>query len=104
MKLFPLRLIFFFALLLPPLSSAASAQVTKATLKLSVADTQSNSVNGASVDITNEETGMKRTALTDNNGQATVAGLASGSYAVSLKKKIPRLHSANEPRSPSLAK
>jgi hypothetical protein len=66
-------------------SMTAIAQVTEATLKLSVADAQSSSVNGASVEITNEETGMKRIAVTDNNGQATVAGLPSGSYAVSLK-------------------
>ena len=85
MKFFPLRRIFFFALLLPLLSPAAMAQVTEATLKLSVADAQSNSVSGVSVEITNEETGVKRAAVTDNNGQVTVAGLPSGSYAVSLK-------------------
>jgi hypothetical protein len=53
MKLFPLRLIFFFALLLPPLSLAAIAQVAEATLKLSLADAQINSVSGASIEITN---------------------------------------------------
>jgi hypothetical protein len=85
MKLFTLRCIFLIALLLPAVSMAAMAQVTDATLKLSVADEQSNTVSGVSVDITNEDTGVKRAAVTDNNGQVTVAGLPSGSYAVSLK-------------------
>src|SRR5687768_2826648 len=85
MKLCSLGRIFLFALLLPPVSPAAIAQVTEATLKLSVADEQSNTVSGVSVEITNEDTGVKRAAVTDNNGQVTVAGLPSGSYAVSLK-------------------
>jgi carboxypeptidase family protein len=77
--------IFTFAVVLFMFSLTAIAQVTDATLKLSVADEQSNSVGGVSVEITNEETGVKRAAVTDNNGQVTVAGLPSGSYAVSLK-------------------
>jgi hypothetical protein len=85
MKLLSLGRIFLFALLLPPVSPAAIAQVTEATLKLSVADEQSNTVSGVSVEITNEDTGVKRAAVTDNNSQVTVAGLPSGSYAVSLK-------------------
>jgi hypothetical protein len=85
MKLFTLGRTFLFALLLPLVSTAAMAQVTEATLKLSVADEQSNTVSNVSVEITNEDTGMKRAAITDNNGQVTVAGLPSGSYAVSLK-------------------
>ncbi|HKQ90474.1 MAG TPA: carboxypeptidase-like regulatory domain-containing protein, partial [Blastocatellia bacterium] len=85
MKLFTLRRILLIALLLAPVSTAVMAQVTDATLKLSVADEQSNTVSGVSVDITNEDTGVKRAAVTDNNGQVTVAGLPSGSYAVSLK-------------------
>ena len=51
-KPFHLRRIFFIVSLLLPLSLPATAQVTDATLKLSVADEQSNSVIGASVDIT----------------------------------------------------
>jgi carboxypeptidase family protein/TonB-dependent receptor-like protein len=85
MNLFTLRRIFLLALLLLPVSTAVMAQVTDATLKLSVADEQSNTVSGVSIEITNEDTGMKRAAVTDNNGQVTVAGLPSGSYAVSLK-------------------
>jgi hypothetical protein len=85
MKMIPFRQVFTLALLLPLLSLTAVAQVTEATLKLNVIDEQSNSVSGASIEITNEETGIKRIAVTDNNGQATVAGLPSGGYSVSLK-------------------
>ena len=57
---------------------AGSAQVTDATLKLSVSDAQSNSVAGSSVEIINEETGARRVAVTDNNGGATIAGVPPG--------------------------
>jgi Carboxypeptidase regulatory-like domain len=81
----PFRQVYLLVTLLPLLSLAAIAQVTEATLKLSAVDEQSGSVSGASIEITNEETGMKRIAITDNNGQATIAGLPSGGYAVLLK-------------------
>lgn len=67
------------------LSFAAVAQVTEATLKLSVNDTQNNTVSGSAVEIINEDTGVRRAAVTDNNGQTTIAGLPSGNYALSLK-------------------
>src|SRR5262249_4717409 len=85
MKLFPLRYIFSLALLLPLITLTVTAQVTDATLKLTVADEQGSSVSGVSVEISSEETGMRRVTVTDNNGQVTIAGLPSGSYAVSLK-------------------
>jgi len=72
-------------LLLCLLPLAGVAQVTDATLKFSVSDEQNNSVAGSSVEIINEETGVRRNVVTDNNGQVTVAGLASGNYTVSLK-------------------
>ncbi len=58
--------IFTFAVALSMYSQTAIAQVTEATLKFSVADVQSSSVSGASVEITNKETGMKRATVTDN--------------------------------------
>ncbi len=61
------------------------AQVTDATLKLSVSDAQNNSVAHSSVEISNEETGLRRTVTTDDRGQVTIAGLASGNYSLSLK-------------------
>jgi hypothetical protein len=85
MNMIPFRQVFLLAMLLAALSPAAMAQVTDATLKLSVTDEQSNTVSGASIEIANDETGMKRVAVTDNNGQAMIAGLPSGGYSVSLK-------------------
>ncbi|HKX31368.1 MAG TPA: TonB-dependent receptor [Blastocatellia bacterium] len=61
------------------------AQVTDATLKLNVTDAQNGAVMNATAEIVNEETNVKRLAATDNNGQATVAGLASGQYTVLIK-------------------
>ncbi len=76
-------LLIWVLLCLLPLSGAA--QVTDATLKLNVSDTQNNSVAGSSVEIINEETGVRRATTTDSHGQVTVAGLASGNYSLSLK-------------------
>jgi hypothetical protein len=85
LKAFPVKHTFTAALLLLLTSLTTTAQVTEATLKLSVSDTQNSAVSGSAVEITNEETGVRRTAVTDNNGQVTIAGLASGNYAVMLK-------------------
>ncbi len=63
----------------------SGAQVTDATLKLSVSDAQNNSVASSSIEVINEETGMRRMVQTDNHGQVTVAGLPSGNYSLSLK-------------------
>jgi uncharacterized surface anchored protein len=84
-KLYPPMRVIHIAFLSLLITLAAVAQVTEATLKLSIADVQNNSVAGASIEITNEDTGLKRTVVTDNNGQVMVAGLPSGSYSVSLK-------------------
>jgi hypothetical protein len=67
------------------LSVLAAAQVTDATLKLNVADGQNSSITGAAVEIINEETNLRRSASTDQNGQVTLAGLASGQYAILIK-------------------
>src|SRR5262245_31336547 len=67
------------------LSLTGLAQVTEATLKLSITDAQNSAVIGSSVEIINEETNVRRAAVTDGNGQATIAGLPSGQYTVSVK-------------------
>jgi carboxypeptidase family protein/TonB-dependent receptor-like protein len=85
LKLYPPMRVIHITFLSLLITLAAVAQVTEATLKLSIADAQNNSVAGASIEITNEDTGLKRTVVTDNNGQVMVAGLPSGSYALSLK-------------------
>lgn len=60
------------------------AQVTEATLKINVTDERGNAISGSVIEIVSEETGIKRTATSDNDGQATVAGLPSGAYSLSL--------------------
>jgi len=80
-----LKRAFWVSLFLPLISLQGASQITEATLKLSVTDTQNHSVAGASVELVNEETGVKRAALIDGDGQATMAGLSPGDYLVVLK-------------------
>lgn len=61
------------------------AQVTEATLKLIVTDGQGSVVAGSTVEIINEETNVRRAAITDSNGQVTIAALPSGNYTVTTK-------------------
>lgn len=61
------------------------SQVTEATLKLSVLDPQNQAVAGASAEMVNDATGVKRAVVTDNNGQTTIAGLPSGNYTLTLR-------------------
>jgi hypothetical protein len=87
-RLHPLKHLLFVLLssfLLALMVLTTFAQVTDATLKLNVADAQNNSVVGAAVEITNEETGVRRAVVTDNHGQVTAAGLPSGTYSLTLK-------------------
>lgn len=72
-------------LLFPLMTLALGVQVTEATLKLMVVDGQGYAVAGSAVEIINEETNLKRTAVTDSNGQATIAALPSGNYMVVTK-------------------
>ena len=73
------------AALLCAISLAAFAQVTDATLKLSVADAQGNAVASATAELIHEETGVRRAIRTDGDGQATIAGLAPGSYSLAVR-------------------
>lgn len=72
-------------LLLPLLVLTGVAQITEATLKLNVIDGQGNAVAGSTVEITNEETNVKRTVVTDHSGQVTIAALPSGNYTIATK-------------------
>jgi hypothetical protein len=67
------------------LSMTGLAQITEATLKLNVSDAQNSAINGSAIEIINEATNLKRTAVTDSDGQATVAGLPPGQYTVLIK-------------------
>lgn len=84
-NVFPLPRTWRILLFLCLLTVSGLAQVTDATLKLSVSDAQNNSVAGVTIEVANEETGGRRTVVTDNNGQVTIAGLPSGNYALSAQ-------------------
>lgn len=72
-------------LLLPLSASTGIAQVTEATLKLIVTDGQGSVIAGSTAEIVNEETNVRRAAVTDSNGQVTIASLPSGNYTLTLK-------------------
>ena len=58
-----------------------------ATLKLTVDDSTGAVVPGASVTLKSTETGAKRTAVTDANGLAVIAGVPAGSYELTAEAK-----------------
>ncbi len=58
-----------------------------ATLKLTVNDSTGAIVPGTSITLKNSETGAKRTAVTDANGQAVIAGVPAGSYELTAEAK-----------------
>ncbi len=62
-----------------------AAQVTEATLKISVSDSLSSPIAGTYADILNEETNEKRIGATDGSGQVTFASVPPGRYTVCLK-------------------
>lgn len=51
-----------------------------------VRDTQEGGVPGASVTVVSEDTGFRRSAVTDSNGGYRVASLQSGHYKVTIRK------------------
>ncbi|MGH9602573.1 MAG: carboxypeptidase regulatory-like domain-containing protein, partial [Terriglobales bacterium] len=58
-----------------------------ATLKLTVNDATGAIVPGASVVLKNTDTGAKRTAVSDANGSAVIAGIPAGSYELTTEAK-----------------
>jgi hypothetical protein len=73
--------------LLLALGVLASAQNTTATLSGVVRDPSSGVLTGAKVTITNEETGLKRVANTNEEGAYRVPFLPIGSYSVRVEKQ-----------------
>jgi len=74
-----------FSLLLFVFAVPVSAQITEATLKISVTDSLQSPIAGTYADILNEDTNEKRIGATDNNGQVTFASVPPGRYTVCLK-------------------
>ena len=58
-----------------------------ATLKLTVNDSTGAIVPGTSITLKNSETGAKRTAVTDANGLAVIAGVPAGRYDLTAEAK-----------------
>ncbi len=73
--------------LLLGLTVAASAQNTSATIAGVVRDPSSGVLTGAKIVITNEETGLKRTVNTNEEGAYRVPFLPIGSYSVRVEKQ-----------------
>jgi hypothetical protein len=82
----PLVLVLLAALLIlaPQFASRAHAQST-ATLQGRVIDQNGAVVPGAKIIVSNRETGMERTAETDEEGNYQVAALPVGSYRVEVR-------------------
>jgi len=65
---------------LATLASPTLAQITSATISGTIKDETGGVLPGVGVVVTNHETGLTRTAVTDDNGYFTVPGLAPGRY------------------------
>ena len=63
----------------------AFAQITEATLKISVMDSLQSPIAGTYADLLNEETNEKRIGATDSSGQVTFSSVPPGRYTICLK-------------------
>src|SRR5579863_2815767 len=75
-------LIFLLALSL----STASAQTIRGSIGGTVSDASHNLVTGATVSLTEEATGKKRTTVADTHGDFLVPTLAPGSYRLEVAR------------------
>lgn len=62
--------------------SFAVAQITTAQIQGTVRDTSQGVLPGVTINVTNVETGVSRTTLTDSNGRYHVPNLTAGDYRV----------------------
>jgi hypothetical protein len=87
-------LLFIVAASLVAAASLASAQAVSGTLLGNVRDSTGAVLPGVSVTVTNEDTGLTRTAVTDANGEFTVPSVPTGTYTVTAElsgfKKLSR--------------
>jgi Carboxypeptidase regulatory-like domain len=70
-----------------PASAPAQVSRTSGSLAVAASDQSGAAVAGATVTVTNEENGQQRTALTEQDGQLVLSGLAPGTYAVTVSAK-----------------
>jgi hypothetical protein len=79
----PARL-FLSVLMMAAAAITAAAQSTLGTIRGTVHDPQDHLVTGAAVLVTDEETGVPRTAATDDTGNFEVPNLRAGNYRVEI--------------------
>src|SRR6478609_5409380 len=75
---------FFAALILVALPITAAAQRTTASVRGTVTDSSHALVPGATVTVTNADTGLSRSAVTDSDGGYTVTELPNGRYTIAV--------------------
>ena len=76
-----MRLCIVLVFSLVTLTSAAFAQITSATITGTIKDETGGLLPGVDVTVSNVQTGLTRSVVTDGNGYFTVPGLAPGTYA-----------------------
>ena len=67
------------------LAAAAAAQVTTATLYGTVRDPNGSVLPGATVTVTQSETGAMRTTVTNSAGEFALTALPVGTYVVKIE-------------------
>jgi hypothetical protein len=75
-----MRLCIVLVFSLVTLTSAAFAQITSATITGTIKDETGGLLPGVDVTVSNVQTGLTRSVVTDGNGYFTVPGLAPGTY------------------------
>jgi len=86
-KCAPYRPFILLALLSALFSAYASSQTQLSTVFGTVTDSTGAVIPGAQVAILNPSTGLKRSTLTDANGQYHLAGLPPGTYTIRAEKE-----------------
>jgi hypothetical protein len=85
-----MRLSIVLVLSLVTLTSAAFAQITSATITGTIKDETGGLLPGVDVTITNTQTGLTRSAVTDGNGYFTMPGLTPGIARATIRDSRPR--------------
>ncbi|MDQ3041156.1 MAG: TonB-dependent receptor [Acidobacteriota bacterium] len=85
-KLSVIQSVLLSVLLLLALSTAPTAQTVTGTIKGTVADTNGGLVVGASVEVINVETGLRRTLTTKEDGSYQATFLPLGRYSVAVNQ------------------
>jgi hypothetical protein len=87
-KITQIKRAFFLSLLIISLSAAGAAQTVTGTIKGIVVDTADAIVPGASIEIVNVETGLKRNLETGDDGTYQATFLPLGRYTVSASNSV----------------